>query len=122
MPSFQPSAWSKPDDYGWVASLIAPAISVAGGLAATGIQVGAAKKAQKQQQEHELALAKEQAELLRLQAKAAQQEQMLLTSKGSDSNTILWVMAALGGVGLVVSGVVLWKMRKRAESEEGEEE
>lgn len=122
MAVFLPSELSEPAaDYSSWAALIAPAISVAGGLVSTGIQVGAARKAQKQQQESDLALAREQAQLLRMQAQAAQAQQAAL-AKQTSSFPWLWAAGILSVVGAVAGGVYFLRKKQSQSIEEAAEE
>lgn len=125
MRRFEPSAHS----YGAFSalSLIGPAIGAAGGIAATGIEVVGARKAQEAQQKAERRAMKQQRKAMKQEMKQA--ELALEAARARDSassggagKTLLVMGGVVLTVGMIVGAVVLGKQREDEVDDEFEDE
>jgi hypothetical protein len=121
--AFQPSQHSQYSGISdGVAKTIGAGIQVAGTLAATGITLGAASKAQKSQQKHEKEMAKEEAKLVKLQAAAsaaqATSTQAEASVQSAGTSTTLYVVGGAVLVTLILSGTAFFIFRKPSRKNE----
>ena len=127
MVAFQPSQHSQYSGISdGLATAIGAGIQVAGTVAATGISVSAAAKAQKSQQKHELKLAKSEAQLVKLQTAAtaaqATSTQAEAAVQSSSTSTTLYVVGGAVLVTLILSGTAFFIFRKPSRKNEEVEE